>query len=636
MTKVHGFFILVSALAATIACSETKERSRDGDTDAVGDTDVAGGDAGPARRCAGTHSTIRVDGAQAFLPLVEHPTRCLLYGADVTTGSIHFIDTDNDSVHTVTALGSAPTDITLSADLLYLYVALPGQVSIAVVDAFDGTVTDSVTTSVPPYRVARAPGHRVFYVEEEVFTSIHLVNLNTGVDEELTPTTLHEPDLAASADGSVLFVGEANRPGTRLIRYNTVGGLTEVDVYHFDGGFTLPSPERDVHLSETAGRVFYAGRAYNASALSRMLGWLGDQVVASTPDGSILATAEVLFDGDTFVRFANRPNPNEGAVFSDDGAWLYELSTQGSLLHRTAVNTLVGVHQLGETNVPPGSLAQHHFNQLVADPIRSFIYALDSQQNQLVFIDRDLLLPVRAEIIGSSPTDMALSPDASVMAVATFGSTSIAVIDLSDPDKVLKSTLQIAGNPFRLALGATGLLAYVEQDQFAEVTLIEFATGRVYDNLVDTVFQADVEMDPSGLALYVGESAGEEARLYKLDLSANTLAQVAVTTDSYWYPTRRVIYDDGSVYYAGHRFAAETLEDVGEFSEDIFAVCGTMAISRRRIFSTNAYEPDSVRFLKIGGLPVDSALVVCDPGGELVYQFDNDTGALFVQQLPSG
>ncbi|MBI5511146.1 MAG: hypothetical protein HY903_20490 [Deltaproteobacteria bacterium] len=625
---------LAVALAAGALVQCTNARTND-DADGappVGDPSAgdAPGDSDAPGPCYGQAPFIRVATAQTLDPIVEDPSRCLLYGADATGNTIYIIDTRTDLTRQVVAVGNEPTDLTLSADRRHLFVAVLGEGKLKVLDAETGALTNDVTTTVAPYKIARGPGFEAYYVEEAIFSALHLVNLETGVDTEVALTQFHEPDLEAAADGSLLFLAEANLPGSKLLRFATTPDLTQVDIFRFDGGFTLPSPQRRIFLSASANRIYFADRAFHADDLKRMRGWLGDQVLAASPDGRILATRELLFDGQTFVSFANRPHPGSGVLFSADGRWLYEFAPVGSLLYRTAIATLLGVHHLGETVVPPGALAQHNFSQILADPKRPVIYGLDSQQNQIVVIDRNTLMPLRAEIVGSSPTDMAILPGGDEMAVATFGATEIAILDLDNATKIYKRAIDVPGNPFRVVGSLLDRLAYAEQDQYSDVTLVDFETGAVLDDLTNTVFQPDVEFDPTGRYLYTGESAGPAARLLRYDVESDQFVAAGETAATYSYPMRKVIYHGGVVHFAGHKLDATTLADLGSFGEDILLLTpdGRFAVSRRRIF-------DAATFAEVGGLPVDSGLVAADPDNPLLYQFDNETGALFVRTLPN-
>ena len=73
-----------------------------------------------------------------------------------------------------------------------------------------------------------------------------------------------------------------------------------------------------------------------------------------------------------------------------------------------------------------------------------------------------------------------------------------------------------------------------------------------------------------------------------------------------------------------------TLEDLGSFGEDIVLVTldGRFAVSRRHVFNNET-------FLSEDGLPVDSGVLAASPDSTELFQFDNETGALFVQALPT-
>jgi DNA-binding beta-propeller fold protein YncE len=620
-------------LALAVACQSARTQDPAGpggdfDTDQDGD---GGGDGDEPLRCTGTSAVILVGTAQTLDPIVEDPERCLLYGVDRTGNQVYVIDTIADEVRASPVVGNEPVDLTLSASGAQLYVAVKGASAIAVLDATSGSLIKTVPTTIAPYRIARGIGSRLFYVEEVDYTAVRMVDVDDETDEQVTTFEFHEPDLEASADGSSLFLGEGNMQGSRLFRFDPPNfSLDDADSFLFEGGFTLPSPDRKILLAADSGRVYFADRAFADDDLERMLGWFGSQVVAASENGKVVATAESLHDAVTFVRFADRQSPDGGAIFSHDNVWLYEFDAVGSVLRRSRVNALVGAHHLGQTAVAAGSLSQRRFNQFVADPARPVLYGIDSQANELVVIDRDTLVPLRAELIGSAPTDLAISADGGDAVVATFGATEFVVLDLDDPDKAFDLAQRLPGNPFRITISSQGQVAYAEQDQYSDLGLFDLATSELVAVQGATIFQPDIEFDSSGQYLFAGESAGPTARLYKFDLAADTFAEVDVSELAYSYPSRRLFYNSGSVYYAGRRFAADDLAELGDFGADIVCVTpdGAFALSRRHVY-------DTTTFLEVGGLPTDSNLVTVDPDSTTVYQFDNEIGALFVQSLPS-
>jgi DNA-binding beta-propeller fold protein YncE len=622
--------LAVVAVAAACTSTQNSHEPPGGDSDPGDQAGDGAGDGDEPLHCTGRSDYILVGSAQTLDPIVEDPERCLLYGVDRTSTQVYFIDTIADEVRAAVAVGDAPVDLTLSHDRAFLYVAVLGEQKITVLDAEDGHLVQDIPTTLAPYRLARGTGSRLYYVEEAAYAAIREVDTSDGSDTAVTDSDFHEPDLEASADGTTLYLGESELPGSRLFRFDASDPLLpEADVFTFDGGFTLPSPKRRIHLAEAASAVYFADRAFRTDDLGRMLGWVGDQVVATSGESNvILATAESLYDGQTFVRFAERGTPGGGAVFSSDAYWFYEFDAVGSLLRRTRVSALLGTHRLGGRLVPPGALNQHRFNQFVADPDRPVLYGIDSQQNQLVVIDRESLLPLRAEIIGSAPTDIAFGPSGEAV-VATFGATEFAVLDLDDPEKALQGSVALPGNPFRIAISSGNLVVYAEQDQYSDMGLVDFLTAELVSTQGATVFQPDVEFDSTGRYLFAGESAGPEAVLRKFDLITGEFVEVDVSAASYSYPSRRLFVNSGLVFYAGHKFDGD-LEDLGDFEADIVALSpdGRFACSRRHIY-------DVATLAEVGGLPTDSNLVTVAPDSTTVYQFDNEIGALFVQALPA-
>lgn len=629
---------LVGLAAGPLACSagDDDNRGNDSDTDAPGDGDSTDSDGDsdtdvtPAR-CQGTSAFLRIANAQALVGLIESSSRCMLYAADPTGTEVFYIDLDRDTVAKTVSVGVQPTDLALSSDGAVLYVAVLGEQKVVALDAETGDTIGTHPTARPPARITHGTERRVYYVEEEDFSAVHSINFLTDDEVQLTGVDYYEPDLESSADGTIVYVGESGRAPARLLKLDGQSpSLAVLDTYGFEGGFTIPSPLRRLTLAEKAERVYFADRAFSTEDLQRVKGLVGEQALTTTPSGAILASADNIYDGLTHVRIVARPHPGTGALFSSDGKWLYEFNALGSLLHRTSVATMVGLYRLGATNVAPGSLAQRKFNQFLADPVRPFLYAIDALENQLVFIDRTTLLPVRAEIIGSTPTDMSISPDGDEMAVATFGATEVAVLDLTASEKVLTRVIEVPGNPFRVALGLGGRLVYVEQDQRADVALLDFALGNVLDTLDGVLFQVDVEFDATGEILFAGESSGPNAKLYRYDLANDVFDEVAVSAAGYNYPARKVLFQSGRVYFAQRVFDATTLAELGQFDDDIVLVTkdGRWAVSRQRIYDAATQSP-------VGGMPADSGLIAADPTQPVLYQFDNDTGVLFVQPLPN-
>lgn len=584
-----------------------------------------------ASDCSHEAAYIFVPGAGQLRPLFEVEARCLMYAADPTGANVYLISTDGGGVVATVAVGDEPTDIALAVDGSELYVALPQARKVLALDPETGVVLRTVDAELPPYRLAAGTPPRVYYVGETGLTAVHEVNMNAGTDVARTSIAFFEPDVQSAADGTTLYVAEANEAGAELVQFDSsTENLTEIQRFAFDGGFGLPWPERELLLSRDGARAYFADRAIDTDTLDHVRGWFGAQPVATTADGAIVATADGLYDAATFVRFSDRPYPGPAALFSADGEWLYEFESDTKLLRRTAITTLVGVHALGETVVPAGALSEHSLHMLIADPNRPLLYGLESQKNVVLLIDRATLLPVRAEIVGSMPTDVALHPDGDSLVIATFGATEVVILDLATEVKSTKQTRRVPGNPFRLDVSLAGRIVYAEQDQLSDVTQLNMEDGEVGPTTTDAVFQPDLTFDATGDWLYVGESGAEGAMLYRVGVSGGVLDfDGALTAGPFVYPARRVFVAAGSVFYAGRQFEGTTLEELAAFDDEIVAVSpdGAYVASARQLFAVDCA-------CVVAGLPVESSLVTFDPDEAVLYQFDNATGAIFVQVFP--
>jgi DNA-binding beta-propeller fold protein YncE len=633
-TRLSTFSILIlSALALWAGCQDpesgTSTPTTNSSIDSTTDTDTS-----TARKCRGKAASITLGSAQTLTVMAEVPDQCRLFGIDASSTYAYVVDTHNDELLTAVQLDTAPSDLTLSVDGTYIVVALPNAQALIQIDSQNGEILKRVDTTAVPFKIARGPGHLVYFVEQTGFSAIHSYDLRTATETKLTGTIYYEPALQSSSDGNVLFVGEANQSGSEMTKLDGASSnLANLDLFSFKGDYGQPTPERELLLSEANQRIYYNGRAIDTTNLDRVHGWLGVQPIAVSSKGDMVASESGLHDAQLFLKFANRLVPKGGALFSADGEWFYEFDHVGSQLKKTPLVTLVGVHQLGRTQVPAGTLSQHSLSHLIVDPdpAKKLIYGLDTQQNQIVFIDTDSLLPTRAEVVGSAPTDMALHPTQRQLAIATFGATQIVLLDLDNSAKLVTSTLWVPTHPFHLSYAADGRIAYAEQDGLGDLHVVDSTTGVLGGNLSQALYQPDIAFDAGADYLLAGESAKEEAKLYKIPMGSVPFdfPQALSTQDVQSYPSRRLIVNDNSVYFGGSRYTLNDLQKTGVFNDDIITVSpdDKYAISRTHIYATDC-------FCEIGGLQVDSGVLAVDSQSQKVYQFDPASGGLFVVNLP--
>ncbi len=628
--------LVLAASLACVHCNPDPDNSNNTTGDSDGGNNTSGDSDRPEPACDGHSSSIVVGSAQSLSALIESTEHCLMYGIDSSGGNVYFIDLNGDAVQKTIDVGGQPTDLALVRDQNELYVAVHDAKKIVAIDAATGEILREHSTTVSPFRIARGVGRSVYFVERDDYSAIFHMNMVNGDESTETGVDFIEPDLEASTDGNTLFVAESGLWGAKLLKLDSTDDLNELDRFLFNDGFGLPTPTRHIHINETAGRLYFADRALDIRDFSHVRGWFRGQIMTTTANGTIAASDDLLYDSSTFVRFADRLHPRGGALFSTDGLWLYEFDAEGSVLYRTDVRTLLGIHVLGQTSNAVGPLSQRSFQKLVADPNRPLLYGLDSRRNELVVIDLDTGDPLRAEVIGSAPTDLAFAPDGKTMVVATFGATELAVLDLSNQTKVLKTTLFVPGNPYRVTVSSLGTIVYVEQDGLATLTTVNLADSTIGSSAVDKAYQADVVFDTSGRFLFVGESSTADSRLFRLDTQATAFdfENAIISAEGYSYPNRNIIYRSPYVYFAGHQFDENTLADLGEFGEQIIKVSpnGRWAMSRERVYDTDCL---CLVAGPAGQLPVSSPVMAISPDNTVVFQFDDSIGALFEHALPT-
>ena len=628
---IRLFFVLCLSVSLSV-CSDTNKKDDDKD-DTPDDTDKINPSLPnyPDLQCLGTSPYILLSGTQNISQLIENQDACLIYALSPTNRSIYLVNINTDSVIKTITLAHEPTHMAYQPEQEYLFVSSASAKTVYAFDAETGEQVGQVLTSEVPYRIAPTTDFRLFYVEESGYSAIYEANFSTEQSSALTGQIFHEPSIVTSADGSLLYVGESNVAGGELFALDADSDeLTQLDTFTFDNGFTPPSPGRFLSLNETQKHLYFAKRIFSTDDLSHIIGWLGADTLHVNAQGSIAASAHAFYDTATFLDFENRTNPEATMAFSKDGYWLYEFDPVGGLLYRQDLATLVGSHALNDLNVSAGELSQHDFIQLLADPNRDIIYALNGTKNQIIFIDATTLLATRAEVIGSQPVHMAIDSSNDLLYVATFGSTEIAVVDLTTQTKAFNGTIQTTSNPYRVAVHDQRLV-YAEQDGQNDVHFINLSTGSLSSTLEATLYQPSLTFDASGQYLYAAESASLNAGLKRYDLQNGEFQESATSSANYSYPGRRVVFSDDWVYFAGHRFNATTLEidSACDFEDEILALSPDehYALSAKRIFDIEDCS-------EVGGLPYESGLVVVDRNSEKVFQFDNITGVFEVQALP--
>lgn len=263
--------------------------------------------------------------------------------------------------------------------------------------------------------------------------------------------------------------------------------------------------------------------------------------------------------------------------------------------------------------------------KMIVDPNRPFIYAIDRVNNALLFVDLNLGALTKTVLIGLSPVDMDLSLDGDKLYIANFGSTQINVINLNEQEIDFSFFVDTDvgtwdGNPYRFAVLSNNRVAFVSEDQFSNIKIVDATTG-VNILFGETVDEPNLFTDPSGNILYVAESSSTGSQLLRYDVSGNSLNQVDESTSvAAWERSGFITFDGQYIFFRRQKILANNLQSVlGTFPEEVYAsnANGSIVLGGEQYYDGNT-------FAILGTLPVSSTVIAADPNNDVFYIYDEE------------
>ncbi|HUL58327.1 MAG TPA: hypothetical protein VLU43_03590 [Anaeromyxobacteraceae bacterium] len=560
--------------------------------------------------------------AGQIVKLAKSANGCLLYALNAGSPSqVVVIDTKTKQEVARTTLPQLSTDLDLSPNGQHLVVAHDAVHQISLVDPVSYGVTTTIPVASDPYRIEVDDTGLVYYVEYDQWVDLRRVDPSAGIasDRLLASWALYAGDIELSSDGAFLYAGEAGISGGNLYKYDVSGGgFTRVDVSTWDGGYGFPYPVRWVYVAPGGRHVYYAGFQLDGSNLALATGAVGGRVFAEDAAGTFAVGEAGLFDAATLRPIATlSPAPSAAVLGSGDRElWWYSGAT-GRIYFADLQATLTGV-ELGNRSLPPAPIASYAIARLVADPVRPRLYGLDTTHGLVVAIDSATLAPTGAILVGSTPTDLAVSLDGASLWIGHLDTLALARIDLASWtfDRFVP-TPRVC---YEVEALTGGRLAVIDQDQWTTPAIIDGATGAVLDTAWG-FYEGALAATGDGATLFVGESYLSGSNLTRYDVSAGTLSEVGKTTYDggygFPYPARNVVAtpDGQAVYYAGYLLDGSDLSVLRYQQTD--AIRSSLPDALRATSSTAVYRvSDGAR---LGTLPVGGTVQAPSPDGKWLY-----------------
>ena len=272
--------------------------------------------------------------------------------------------------------------------------------------------------------------------------------------------------------------------------------------------------------------------------------------------------------------------------------------------------------------------------RLKQDASRPYLYALDGDNNRLLFINTETNTMEKSIFVGSTPTDMAFSLDNTKLYVANSGSSVIAVVDLDTRTKVADLAIStqgtFTGNPGRLAVLEGDRLAYTTEYQSFDLRVISIATGEELSTLSD-LYSPGLVANASGTVLYASDGGYGSGTVVSYRVGNDGLVESGRSNGSISYGLRDAVLtaDNQFIFSGSVKLRAGNLgTQLGTFTEPIRAAntTGTLAVGETTIF-------DGTRFTGLVKLPVRALQATVSTDDTKAYVYEDGTERLVVVDL---
>ena len=308
------------------------------------------------------------------------------------------------------------------------------------------------------------------------------------------------------------------------------------------------------------------------------------------------------------------------------------------------VTTLINSSEARLSNIESGIFETDNIDlgtsieRLKIDPVRPYIYALDRDNGNLLFINKQTLLVENTISVGNSPNDMDISLDNSKLYIALFNTDKIAVVNLDTQQKIDDLTIDItAGSefetPYRLVCLGTDKLVVTAYDQWNNIALVDANNGEILW-IGFLFYYPSLIASPDKMSVLVSETKTTGSTTYRYNLEANGLlsqTNVDNTGDINWYSNYGTHYtpisENGEfIFYCGKKIAFNNLgTSLGTFDDKIHAsnMDGSIVIGSNNIW-------DATNFSIIENLPfTNSGKMVYDTGSDIIYIYYDNTKKLY-------
>lgn len=265
-----------------------------------------------------------------FAKLAVDPLRDRLYGLDPQRESVVLIDAVSRAAISEVVVGSLPTALSVDAEGKWLFVGHSGVLALARIDLVGGTFDRFLPTPSVPYEVVALSSGRVATIDEAQWTSVTLLNGETGAVLATSSSMLYKGALTAPADGKTLFVGEANLSAANLFKFDvSAGALTQVGRSSNSSSYGFTYPRRLACAVPDGSGVYYASHLLDGANLTILKYPQTDPIYSVTPDSRLAISATKVYRVSDGTLAGSLPIAGTVQTVSSDGGTLYLAGDSG-------------------------------------------------------------------------------------------------------------------------------------------------------------------------------------------------------------------------------------------------------------------------------------------------------------------
>ncbi|MBI5359811.1 MAG: hypothetical protein HZA48_04425 [Planctomycetes bacterium] len=184
----------------------------------------------------------------------------------------------------------------------------------------------------------------------------------------------------------------------------------------------------------------------------------------------------------------------------------------------TSVQVDVSSIYSGELTLPSGN----SLVKMINDPKRPYVYALETANNKLLFINMETISIETELLMGQGPVDMDIDSSGNKLYVACETAKKIYKVDLDL--KAVDSQITTAYSPSRVECGALDRLFYFDDTLSGILYVFNLTTlAEIGDtSLLGSYDNFDLEVTADGASLYAAEIGAANPRIINFDVSTDS------------------------------------------------------------------------------------------------------------------